>query len=336
MEKINFEEFKNEIARNIRKYLPGEYESSQVHFNTVEKNNETLESVTITSPELGNIIPNIYINDFYSDYRNGRDMDSIMKQIADIRVKNEVHNNFDVSRITDFSRVKDKIAARVVGMENNAKLLAQRPYRQMDDIAVIYCVMLGENAGGVMSVPVTNMLMETWEITKDELHKLALANLPKLTPSTFVSMNELMAEMMLPEVMSNMGVDRETAEEMIHDMVPPENMMYVLSNKQRLDGAAAILDSEIMHQVQEKIGNDFYILPSSIHEVLVIPADAYMDFRELEAMVKEVNAAQVAPQERLSDHVYRYDGGIQEIYRADKAEEHRKEYAQNRVRRKSL
>lgn len=206
----------------------------------------------------------------------------------------------------------------------------------MDDIAVIYCVMLGENAGGVMSVPVTNMLMETWKITKDELHKLALANLPKLTPSTFVSMNELMAEMMLPEIMSNMGVDRETAEEMIHDMVPPENMMYVLSNKQRLDGAAAILDSEIMHRVQEKIGNDFYILPSSIHEVLVIPADAYMDFRELEAMVKEVNAAQVAPQERLSDHVYRYDGGIQEIYRADKAEEHRKEYAQNRVRRKSL
>lgn len=321
MADMSFEEFKQEIADNIKDHLPEEYQDSSVQLNTVHKNNETLGAITITSTD-SNVSPTIYLNSFYEDYQNGEDMDSIMDKIADIRVEHEVDKSFDVSRIMDFEQVQDKIAARVVGMEGNDELLAQRPHAEMDDLAVTYCVMLGEDANGSMSVPITNQLMETWGVTQEDLHQLAQTNQETLTPSTFKSMNEVMAEMMIPQIMDDMGVDRESAEQMISDMIPPDDMMYVLSNEQKVNGAAALLDEKMMDQVAEKVGIDFYILPSSVHEVLIVPAEVGMNLKDLENMVQEVNATQVAPQDRLSDHVYQYDNETHEIFRADRAEEH--------------
>lgn len=321
MADMTFEEFKQEIADNIKDHLPDQYQDSTVQLNTVQKNNEALDAITITSPD-SNVSPTIYLNSFYEDYQNGQDIDTIMDRIADVRVEHEVSQDFDVSKITDFDQVKDHIAARVVGIEDNADLLDQRPHAEMDDLAVTYCVMLGEDANGSMSVPITNQLMETWGVTQEELHELAKANQDDLTPSTFKSMNEVMAEMMIPQMMSDMGVDRETAEQMISDMMPPEDKMFVLSNEQKLNGAAALLDDKMMDQIAERVGGDFYILPSSVHEVLIVPADAGMDLKDLEAMVQEVNETQVAPQDRLSDHVYQYDNDTHEVFRADRVEEH--------------
>jgi len=96
----------------------------------------------------------------------------------------------------------------------------------------------------------------------------------------------------------------------------------VLTNEQKLNGAAAILDDKMMDQIREKVGDEFFILPSSTHEVLIVPAEAGIGLEELESMVQEVNATQVAPQDRLSDHVYQYDAETREVFRADRVEEH--------------
>ena len=101
-------------------------------------------------------------------------------------------------------------------------------------------------------------------------------------------------------------MDDEDAERLLADMVPQDEMMFVLSNKQRVNGSAALLDKEIMQSIVDKFGGEFYILPSSVHECIIVAADADMDTSQLTAMIQEVNAGQVAPDERLSDHPYRY------------------------------
>ena len=97
MADMSFEEFKQEIADNIKDHLPDQYQDSTVQLNTVQKNNEALDAITITSPD-SNVSPTIYLNSFYEDYQNGQDMDTIMDRIADVRVEHEVSQDFDVSR----------------------------------------------------------------------------------------------------------------------------------------------------------------------------------------------------------------------------------------------
>lgn len=329
---MTFDEFKQEIADNIKEYLPDKYADSMVQINAVQKNNETLDALSVSSPD-SNVSPTIYLNSFYEDYQNGRDMDDILDSIADLRVEYEVNQDFDVSSITDFEKVSDKIAARLYGMEGNEELLSVRPHTTMDDLAVTYCIMLGNNENGSMSVPITNQIMETWGVTQEDLQRLAKENCDTLTPSKFMSMNAVMADMMLPQIMDDYGVSREEAKQMLNDMIPADDKMFVLTNEQKLNGAAALLDEKMMEQITEKVGNDFYILPSSVHEVLIVPKEEGMEFKDLEAMVQEVNATQVAPQDKLSDHVYQYDNETREVFRADRAEEHqqKKEAAKEAV-----
>ena len=321
MSNMNFEEFKQAIVDGIKEYLPEEYADSAVRINQVTKNNDiVLDAITVTSPE-SNVSPTIYLNDFFNQYENGRPLEEIMTQIAELQVAHAVNQEMDVSKITDYEQVKDKIAARLVGTENNKELLSQRPHTMVDDLAVTYCVMLGEDKNGSMSVPITYALKEQYGVSVEELHQAALNNMSELTPATFKGMNEVMAEMMLPNLINECGGDREQAEAMLETMIPPVDSMYVLSNEQKINGAAVVLDDKLMDQVAERVGNEFYILPSSIHELLVIPKDTGMAREDLENMVQEVNATQVSPQERLSDHVYAYDAREHELYRADKEAE---------------
>lgn len=321
---MNYDEFKETIADEIKDFLPEKFEDSNVQINTVQKNNEQLDGLTITSPD-SNVSPTIYLNSYYESYQDGESIEDILQNIATVRMDHEVDKSFDITKITDFEQAKDHIAPRVIGMEDNAELLAQRPHSEMDDLAVTYCVMLGSDENGSMSVPITNQLMESWGVTQEELHDIAISNLESLSPSTFKSMNEVMTEMMLPQMIEECGGDRDMAEAMLSAMMPPEEKMYVISNEEKLNGAAALLDDKLMDSIREKIGDDFFILPSSIHECLVVPADAGMELRDLENMVKEVNETQVAPQDRLSDHVYQYDADSHEVFRADRADERQAE-----------
>ena len=130
----------------------------------------------------------------------------------------------------------------------------------------------------------------------------------------------------------NVGMDE--AKEMAMQMMPDiPDTMFVLTNDTKVNGAAAILNDDIRQEIAEKVG-DFYMLPSSIHETLIIPKEAGMEFKELEQMVQEVNQTQVAPGERLSDHVYEYDAKEHELFRSDRAGERAKQKEEKRDEKK--
>ena len=82
--------------------------------------------------------------------------------------------------------------------------------------------------------------------------------------------------------------------------------LYLLTNQMGYNGAAAILYEGVLKNFAEEVGKDLILLPSSIHEVLLLPDNGDSDYEALSALVREVNEAQVRREEWLSDHVYRY------------------------------
>lgn len=146
-------------------------------------------------------------------------------------------------------------------------------------------------------------------------------------------MNETVAEMIAVDIAREQNVGMDEAKEMAMQMMPDiPDTMFVLTNDTKVNGAAAILNDDIRQEIAEKVG-DFYMLPSSIHETLIVSKDAGMEFKELEQMVQEVNQTQVAPGERLSDHVYEYDAKEHELFRSDRAEERAKQKEEKRDNR---
>ena len=225
---------------------------------------------------------------------NGRDIEDILRDIAQLRLDTEVKDSLGIEHITDFDFVKDKIVPRLSSIEWNSALLEVRPHTQIADLAVTYYVMLAQDETGVASIPVTFQLMENWGVDIETLHSYAVRNLTDLFPSSFMSMSSMLRGL-LPSI----------SDDDSSDLFTQDGMMFILTSEQKVNGAANILDKAMMDMVLDRFGEDFYLLPSSIHEWILV-SDKGLNPSFLTSMVQEVNAGEVALEDRLSSHVYRY------------------------------
>lgn len=128
-----------------------------------------------------------------------------------------------------------------------------------------------------------------------------------------VRMNDLMDYDVMKEKLMVQVVPTKGNEEVLADIMgiepemmpaPDEAGMFVATCNNGVNGAGCIFYPEFMDQAAEKLQGDFFVLPSSVHEVILLPDNGQMDFHELEAMVRQINETEVAPQDRLSDSVY--------------------------------
>lgn len=311
---MDFDEFKEKVKDNIKNYLPMQYEKANVSLQSVVKNNDVQLTGLMIRLEENNIAPFIYLDRYYEQYQNGMELPDIMKDIAELRVSSEQSVKLDISRITDFNQVKDNIICKLINGDMNEEYLADKPYTQIEDMAVIYVIDLGSGAEGHMSSPITYDLMKRYGVDTQMLHEIAIHNLAK-SEIVFKSMKDALMEIMFPD-----GVPEEDP---LAEILSAEDEMpmYVLSNAEKLNGAASVLDKDTMETISEMLGGDFVVIPSSIHEVIILPMDDNVDKDELEGIIREVNTSQVAPEERLSYHAYQYDSGKHALMRMDKKEE---------------
>ena len=271
-----------------------------------KNNNLVLTGISIRSKEV-NLAPTIYMDGYYNDYKNGRPMVEIIAEVERAYNTYKAEQDFDVSSITDFNLVQDKICYKLVNRDKNKELLADAPYLPFCDLAVIFYVVVSEDSVGTGTVTIHNNLMEMWGNPDiKELYKIAKNNTQRRYKGRVSNMMEIMGEIISSDA-DNLDPDMVDAFfEM--DSVYEDNMvpMYVATNSKKVNGAGVILYDGLLGTFAEKIGGDFYILPSSVHEVILVPANGDIDARYLIQMVKEVNTTEVSPDEVLSDSVYMY------------------------------
>lgn len=329
---MNYQEFKDFVAENIKDYLPEKYQDAKVRVSEISKNNNMkLDGLMITLPEQ-NVCPNIYLNSFYQDYEAGRPIDDIMETIENLREMHDVEKNISVRDMLDFEQVKDSIVFRVVGVEENQSILQNMPHRIEHDMALIYQIMMQKTEDGMASTQITNDMMGFLGVDEKTLHEAAMKNTPREFPMTFQSMDEVIKEIMrkdfmginLDELSDEDGMKsflEELFEEGMEDMEQDASPMYVLTNESKLNGAAVLFYPEVQEKIAKQLNGDYFVLPSSVHEVLIVPDQGNMEYQELKDMVNEVNATQVSPDEVLTGEVYSYDKESRQLMFASEKEE---------------
>lgn len=305
---MDFNGFTDYVKENILSFLPDiDVDSSILIQNMTKNNGAVYRGMTIKEPAK-NVCPVIYLDKFYQDYMNGVELDEIMESIAQVQRDNALVD-FRANILFDFDMIKDKIFPRLVDLEENEEYLGQYVFQEYDGLACVYYISLpscSDLPDAENSIMVSNELLKNWGIGSEELRLLAMDNLENRMEASFQSIREVL--------FGSLDIQ--------DDMLPPEDgLMFVLSNKSRSFGAAMLLNTRVMDEITEKIG-EFYILPSSVHECIMVPRNIGMDLTDLENMVREINASEVSREERLSNHVFLYDTKTKEFYRADHEEEH--------------
>lgn len=279
------ETIKNEVAERFPFYEV-----------TVEKRikNNGLELTGIVINSSNPVTPTIYLDDYYSDYQKGRDIKDIVDAISDQYRRNSSYS-FDAEQVTDFSNVQRRLMLKLINTENNKELLSEIPYVKIMDLSVIFIIAV-DNFGhrdGISSITVNNRMTAMWNVDTQKLYELARDNTLRNLPPAFNSMKNILAGLIEDD-------------EMMLEI--PNSDMFVATNKKGIFGATALLFNDFLKQASDHLGcTRMYLLPSSIHELIFIPADDDLDVTELSEMVSEINATTVAADIRLSNNVYIYD-----------------------------
>ena len=295
---MNYEEFKDQFINAVKEALYEQGSDMNVSVNEVKKLNESYEAMTVT-PEGARVGVNIGLEKFYEAYNDGSTLDEVVDGAVDT-INHGINErpDFDIDSFTDYSQMKEKLAMEVVSAETNKEMLENVPHKNLEDMAIVYRFVLDSDDQGRASILVTNQLLDSLGVTPEQLHADAMEIAPQIKPAEIRGMSEVMTEMMGSEQAEMMG---------IAPVAPEDEQLFVATVPDKTHGASVLAYQNFMDQAAERVGGDFYILPSSIHEILIVPDNGRIGLKELEDMVRDVNATQVAPADKLTDSVYHYD-----------------------------
>lgn len=318
---MTYEEFLKLAEKNLKRFFPESFQERKVEIGEVVKNNNTrLRGVYLSGSKSHTSVPLLYLESYYQELKNGKELEDVWQKIAqDYQSCQETEISIDgiPSREWDYETIKKSLTVYVRNAEENADFLADCPHEIREDLALIYgfhVLVDGEKDGSAI---INYDRLKCLGVSEEQLKQDAWANMKHCEPPCFLALQDMLARMYFDEPIDV----KEGALEHLED-VDPNAMMYVLTNSNQVNGAVYMCDEEVMSLIAEQLGADLIVIPSSIHETIILPDAQNMSLSELNAMVEAVNAEAVEPQERIANSVYRFD---REAQRLEKAEEQAEE-----------
>lgn len=285
---MNYQEFLSCMQTELSNRITSD---ATLKIQTITKNNGTHYDGLIILQPGSNIAPTIYLTPYYHRYLDGVPLEDIYDDILTSYEEHLPESNFDIEMFTDFARAGTHIVMRLVNAKYNRELLTDVPHIPYHDLAIIFYCLVYADTDNQGSILIHNSHLELWDVTIDEIYQLARQNTPVLLPHLLIPMAEMLRA-------------HPTIDLLDFADIP----MYILTNTYKTNGASAILYETLLEQIANRFEKDLIILPSSIHELILVPVDhaQTQDLTYYSQIVCEVNETQLADDEILSDHAYLY------------------------------
>ena len=289
-----------EFVRAVEKMMSDRLgDSERVSSYMAIKNNGTEKRGIMVEKKGVNISPAIYLEEYYECYKNGDSIADIVDEVMGFYECIRCNEPWDNRNLMSYEGIKDRLVFRLVNTEKNQEFLRTVPHREILDLSIVFYVMLEMNSEGTATMTVKNSHMAQWRANPDMLWDAAVENSKRMLPAELLTMSYA-----LGELVSGKAPDVGKGENLLTGEVEKLDRMYVLSNRLRSYGAACVAYPHILNMIGQILKKDYYILPSSVHEVVIVPCSSELDFDELDEMVKEINDTELDEEDVLSDHAY--------------------------------
>lgn len=291
-------EFTKELAKTMEEKLGSNFEVTEMETKKINMGKMVALMIKdYTSAQL--VSPTFYVEPLYEVYRDEEeDIDTIADMIV-TKYFEEVENNGVLEGLNDlcglkWEAVKDRVTMQVVSYEKNKEILRDMPHIPFLDCVIVFSILVDQKDEHIRSIRITNSLAHNWNVELVDIFEASKINTPQLYPIVFKKLSEVIFEMMAVKGF-------ETAIKL------PEEDLYVLSNKSNINGFTVIAYDGALDRASKVLQDNYYIIPSSIHEAILVPESYGLSEEELRQMVADVNETVVAEEDRLSDEVYFYD-----------------------------
>lgn len=274
--------YAEEIKGKVAKRLGSGFEVDVIK---VRKNNgRTLTGLTVRR-EKENVSPTIYLDGYFEDGKR-----DVADEIAAICFKPSPFKDSDIAqKLTEETFARRHVCYRLINRDRNSELLKDTPHRDFLDLAIVYFLSVDVGTETHGSILVKDSMMRSWGMDEEELFEIAKRNTPVLFHYESGRLSDVIKELSGDFTIGDGRAD-----------------LRILTNREKLNGASVILYDGVLEREAKEAGGDIYVIPSSVHEVLLVKKDEGMDVSDIAAMIKDINETMVSPEEVLSDSLYSY------------------------------
>lgn len=285
--------FESELIRTLEQRSCGCVHAAA---DWITVNNKAQTRVIKLKMQEGRLMPLIYPEEYENRYMRGESLDRMADEILEEVRRTQENQDIPEDFFQEYDDVKDGIFCRVVNVEKNRKLLTEVPHEIVENLAIVYFYELQEGWLEDATILIRNEHLDLWKRSACEVRKNAWNNTINKKKVRFCKLSKLLAEYGMADT---------------EDM--KNNPLYLLTNEQGGFGAAAAFYPKVLAMCAREMETDLILLPSSIHEWLLVPVkldDCLADSDELRSMVQEINRTQLEEKEFLSDDIYYYDASL--------------------------
>lgn len=319
---MNFKEFQKQVMKGLKERQP----KLRIQPARIVKNNDIVRRGVSISEEGSNIAPTLYLEELFQEYKDGRPLQSIVGQVLLSYEKSRVQESIRMDFFLEYKQVRSRIVYRLVNYHKNKTRLQTIPHIRFLDMAVIFaCTLLNDGIGNA-SIVVSREHMHMWQVDTQELLAAAVENTPRYHRLSLRDMAEVLQDLLQEqagtEVTEGNNVEepfcgepdagewRRLMQEELEEELLGESRdcpLYVMGSHDKQFGAGTILYPNALADFAKEMGQNLFILPCSVHEVILVPDSGREDPLQLQQMVAEVNRTQLDAEDILSDSVYYYD-----------------------------
>ena len=285
---LSYDGFRNVFFSQAKRVFSEEFGIEDITVEKTIRNNDTEIEVLCIKNERAGCMPSIHMDDLYEVYEDGENIDGIIDAVKEMYIRCSQYALPDMDKlcslIEDIDIARDLIECRLINADTNEKRLEDKPFKRFGEFALSYQLKVGTADNGFYVTLITNDMMELWNLNIDELHRQAVENMDPINNFVLQKLSDLLE-------------------------IPDRTGMFVLTNKHKMNGATMIMFDEVRQKVGKYVGGDYYILPSSVHEVIIIPKRYTSDISYLTYMIRSANRDEgvVRPDDFLSDNLYEYN-----------------------------
>lgn len=329
---MNYESFVQEVKRGVEEIVEKKLDDGKVVVRDVLKNNNIRMQAISILREGQPATPTIYLQNYFLDYKNGRTIQNICYEIFEMHICSleNFKTDIDIRDISEFEKMKGVIYYKIINYRMNLSLLKKIPHFRFLDLAIVFFIMVSEDDKGQATALINHQHLAGWGITPEELRDIAFKNTWNKFPVVIRRMEDILSEMILNDILGDeectddydafeddsihedtrygeytYGELKGIVREEVDNLKADDLDLYVMTNTMKINGAACMTYPNAIRDFAMEHKGDVYIIPSSIHEVILIP-DIQCSLETINELIRDVNQKQLDPVEILSDHVYVY------------------------------
>ncbi|MBQ4562871.1 MAG: hypothetical protein IJA58_00155 [Lachnospiraceae bacterium] len=301
--------FHQKLKRDVQHNLEARGRHGRVEIVQIVKHNDMKLTGMVFLREGGNVSPIVNLDLMYEDYKNGKPYSTLMQEAYSVlmEVRGRKISGLTVDRYED---LKDKIRIRMCNPKQNEEWLKDKVHKPAGEFVCTYYAELFDEGSSMAAKAVTHENLEEWGISEETLIRDAEENLRQM-PILMRDVEDIMLDVFFEENGQNLyHLPREKWKSL-------NGLVYAISNESRVYGASVLARDDVLKRLGEMFGANYYVLPSTVHDILAIPlSHGNLSIERFFHFVKTASEELIKPEERLSDAVLLYDRKQERLFDA--------------------